>query len=216
MIQAAIANHTVFVQEHKNEDDFNAGNIKAHQNLLIMWCMAVGQESIPKTCFFILPDNNDLKRRKSNAHYKHILPTPDAAAAVSVDPAETVDVLRLLGATMAHSSKAVEAQNATQRKQLDYLKKKDKKKKDKAEKWHRLSQRLVLNAASADRLLPATEIQDLYQNIINSKTAVMADKELHSQTVALGYPNIGFAHGTAASLYTGSILWHGRDRQGNF
>ncbi len=44
----------------------------------------------------------------------------------------------------------------------------------------------------------------------------MADKELHSQTVELGYPNIGFAHGTAASLYNGSILWHGRDRQGNF
>jgi hypothetical protein len=116
IIQAAIANHPVFVQEHENEDDFNAGNFKAHQNLLIMWYMAVGQESIPKTCFFILPDDNNLKRHKSNAHYKHILPTLDAAAAASIDPAETVDVLRLLGATMARSSKAVEAQNVTQHK----------------------------------------------------------------------------------------------------
>jgi hypothetical protein len=37
---------------------------------------------------------------------------------------------------MARASKAPKAQNTTQRKQLDYLKEKDKKKKNKAEKWH--------------------------------------------------------------------------------
>jgi hypothetical protein len=168
--------------------------------------MAVRQESIHKPHFFILPDDDDLKRHKSNAHRKHILPTLDAAAAAPVNPAETVNVLRLLGATMVCSSKSAEAQNATQCKQLEYLKETDKKKKNKAEKWHGLSQRLVLNAASADGQLPATEIPDSYQYIINSKTAVMADKELHSQMVALGHPDVGFAHGTAASLYNGSIL----------
>jgi hypothetical protein len=40
---------------------------------------------------------------------------------------------------MARSSKAAEAQNATQQEQLAYLKEKDKKKQDKAEKWHGLS-----------------------------------------------------------------------------
>ncbi len=44
----------------------------------------------------------------------------------------------------------------------------------------------------------------------------MADKELHSHMVALGHPGVGFAHGTAASLYNGSILWHGGDRPNNF
>ena len=33
--------------------------------------------------------------------------------------------------------------------------------------------------------------------------------------VALGHSDVGFAHGTAASLYNGSILWHGRDRPSN-
>jgi hypothetical protein len=178
--------------------------------------MAVRQESSPETCFFILPDDKDFKRHKSNAHRKHILPTLDTAAAAPVDPAETVNVLRLLGATMACSSKVAEAQNAIQHKQLDFLKEKVKKKKDKAEKWHGLSQHLVLNAASADGQLPATEIPDLYQNIINSKTAAMADKELHSQMVALGHPDVGFAHGTTTSLNNGSILWHGIDRPSNF
>jgi hypothetical protein len=178
--------------------------------------MAVGQESIPKTCLFILLEDNNLKRHKSNAHCKHILPTLDAAAAAPVNQAETVDVLRLLGTTMMRSSKAAEAQDATQRKQLDYSKEKDKKKKDKAKKWHGLNQCLVLNAVSADGQLPVTEISDSYQNIINSKTAAMVDKELHGQMVAIGHPDVGFAHGTAASLYNGSILWQERDRPSNF
>ena len=158
-----------------------------------MWCLAVGQESIPKTRYSLLPDNDDLKKHKANAHHKYIQPTLKAAAAAPVDPAETMDILRQLGVTMACSSKAAEAQNATQQKQLAYLKEKDKKKKDKAKKWHGLSQCLVLNAASTDGQVPVEEIPVLYQDIINSETAAMADKELHSQMVALGHPNIGFA-----------------------
>jgi hypothetical protein len=75
--------------------------------------------------------------------------------------------------------------------------------------------RLVLNAASTDGQVSMEEIPVLYQDIINSKTAAMADKELYSQMVALGHPDIGFAHGTTASLYNDSILWHGRYKPSN-
>jgi hypothetical protein len=50
---------------------------------------------------------------------------------------------------------------------------------------------------------------------MNSKTAAMADNELHSQMVKLGYHNVGFAHGTATSLYNGSILRNARDKPSN-
>ncbi len=99
----------------------------------------MNRNQFPKTCFFILPDEDNLKRHTSKAHHEHILPTLDAAAAAPVDPAETVDIIRLLVTTMARSSKAAEAQNATQRKQLDYLKEKAKKKNDKAKECHGLS-----------------------------------------------------------------------------
>ncbi len=33
--------------------------------------------------------------------------------------------------------------------------------------------------------------------------------------VALGHQEVGFAHGTAASLYNGSILWNARDKPSN-
>jgi hypothetical protein len=116
---------------------------------------------------------------------------------------------------MERSCEASEAQSEIQKEHVAYLKEKDKKKKDKAEKWHGLSRRLVLNAASTNGHVPATEIPESYQLVINSETAAMADKELHSQMVALGHREIGFAHGTAASLYNGSIIWNARDKPSN-
>jgi hypothetical protein len=95
------------------------------------------------------------------------------------------------------------------------MKEKDKKKKDKAEKWHGPSCRLVLNAASTDGQRPADEIPESYQTIINTESVAMADTELHSQMVTKGHHDVGFAHGTAASIYNGSIRWHGRDKPSN-
>jgi hypothetical protein len=56
--------------------------------------------------------------------------------------------------------------------------------------------------------LPAKEIPASYLRIINSKTASIADKELQSQMSELGHADAGFAHGLAASLYIGNILWN--------
>jgi hypothetical protein len=156
IIQAAIAAHTLYVHEHKNDDGFSARGIEAHRNLLIMWCLAVGQESIPETQFSFLLDGNKPKKHKANTHHEHIQPTLQAAAAAQINPAKTVQVLWQLGGSMVHSCKAPEAQTATQQEHLAYQKEKDKKKKDKAEKWHGLSWRLVLNAASTNGVTIST------------------------------------------------------------
>jgi hypothetical protein len=134
LIQAAATAHTAFIQEHEGTDGFDATPYDTHRDNFMMWCLAVGQESIPECCFSILPDDDDLNRHKTNTHRDYILPTLKQAAALPANPNDTVDVLRQLGATMARSSEAAKAQNATQREQLDYMKEKDNKKKDKAEK----------------------------------------------------------------------------------
>jgi hypothetical protein len=36
----------------------------------------------------------------------------------------------------------------------------------------------------------------------------MADRELQNQMSELGYQDAGFAHGLAASLYLGNIMWN--------
>jgi hypothetical protein len=106
-------------------------------------------------------------------------------------------------------------QTATQQEHLAYQQEKDKKKNDKAEKWHGLSRRLVLNAALTNGQVLAEQIPVSYQEVINSKMAAMADKELHNQMVKLGHHDVGFAHKTATSLYNGSILWNARDKPSN-
>ena len=82
------------------------------------------------------------------------------------------------------------------------------KKKNKAKKWPTTSQRLVLNAASTSRNSPVDYIPASYLSIINSDTAGMANKELQSQMAGFGLSDAGFAHGLAASLYSGDLKWN--------
>jgi hypothetical protein len=73
----------------------------------------------------------------------------------------------------------------------------------------------VLNAASTNSDSPANNITASYVQIINSKTAGMANKELQSQMSELGHANAGFAHSLASSLYVGNILWNNRSTPSN-
>ncbi len=112
---------------------------------------------------------------------------------------DTVNIFWSLAAGISCTSK--EAKYQIQHKQLDYIKEKDTKKKNKAEKWHPTSRRLVLNVASSNNDLPANKIPPSYLCIINSATARMSNKKLQSQMSELGCADANFAHGLAAGLY---------------
>ncbi len=121
---------------------------------------------------------------------------------------DTADLLCLIPAGISRSTKEAENQNKIQCEQLDCIKEKEAKKKNKVEKWHATSRRLVLNAASTNSNSPAEDIPASYLTVINSNTAGTADKELQSQMAGLGHSDAGFAHGLAASLYVGDIKWN--------
>ncbi len=42
---------------------------------------------------------------------------------------------------------------------------------------------------------------------MNRESPGMADRELYSQMSTLGCPDIGFAHGLAASIHNGDLMW---------
>ena len=96
-----------------------------------------------------------------------------------------------------------------------FFKEKEAKKKNKAEKWHATSRRLVLNAASTNSDSPAEDIPASYLTVINSDTADMADKELQSQMAGHGHSDAGFAHSLAASLYASDIKRNNRTTPSN-
>jgi hypothetical protein len=73
----------------------------------------------------------------------------------------------------------------------------------------------MLNAALTDSNSPAEEISPSYLRIINSNTACMADRKLQTQMSELGHTDTSFAHGLAASLYMGDIMWNNQSSPSN-
>ena len=124
----------------------------------------------------------------------------------NVEKVDTADLLRSIAAGMSRSSEEAKNQNKIQCKQLDFMKDKKAKKKNKAEKWHATSRRLVLNAASTDSDFPANDIPTSYLAVIKSNTAGMADKELQSQMAGLGHSDASFAHGLAVQDIDETLL----------
>jgi hypothetical protein len=166
------------------------------------------QGKVAKTRFLLAPNDGEFADWSVRLHRENILPSVATAGTLPASSEDTTAILRSLAGGISRTSKEAENQNKLQRKQLDYIKAKDAKKKNKAEKWHVTSRRLVLNAASTDNDSPVNEIPETYLCIINSETAGMADKELQAQMSALSYTNAGFVHGLVASLYVGNILWN--------
>jgi hypothetical protein len=175
----------------------------------------VHQGNVAETRFLLAPDDGELTDWSACLHRENILPSIATAGTLPASSEDTAAILRSLAEGISRTSKEAENQNKLQREQLDYIKAKDAKKKNKAEKWHPTSRRLVINAASTDSDSPADEIPETYLRIINSDTAGMADKELQAQMFALGYADTGFAHGLVSSLYVSNILWNNRTTPSN-
>jgi hypothetical protein len=215
LIVAARAAQEENIRVHKGEEDFDEGNVTAHIDLFSLLCVSVHQGQIAETRFLIAPDDGELTDWSTRLHHENILPSIATTSAHPLSLTDTADILRSLAAGISRTSKEAKNQNKLQHKQLDYIKAKDAKKKNKAEKWHPTIRCIVLNAASTDSNSLAKEIPGTYLRIINSETAGMADKELQSQMSALGHANAEFAHGLAASLYVGDILWNNRSTPSN-
>jgi hypothetical protein len=196
------------VRDHNEDKGFSEANIDAHMDHFYLWCLGVHQKQVSETRFTVAPDDDELSEWSTRLHCEHILPSLSAAAAVPASTEDTANLLCSIAAGMSCSTEEAENQNKIQREQLDFIKEKEVKKKNKAEKWHPTSRRLVLNAASTNSDSPAENIPVSYLTVINSDTAGMADKELQSQMARHGHSDAGFAHGLTASLYAGDIKWN--------
>ncbi len=134
-------------------------DVNACVDLFYLWCIGVHQGQVEETRFPIAPDNGELAEWSSQLHHAHILPSIEAASTLPPSATDPADLLRSLAAGISRTSKEAEHQNKIQLKQLDYINEKDAKKKNKVEKWHPTSRRLVLNAASSDSNPPPRKSQ---------------------------------------------------------
>jgi len=200
---------------HNEDEDFGEQDVNAHLEIFSLWCLGIHQGKVAETRFFVAPDDGELNNWYACLHRANIMPSIKAAASLPASTTNTADILWSLAAGITCTSEEAEHQNKIHHEQLDYIKEKDAKKNNKAEKWHPTSRCLMLNAASTDSNSPAEEIPQSYLRIINSDTAGMADRELQTQMSELGHSDTGFAHGLAASLYMGDIMWNNQSSPSN-
>jgi hypothetical protein len=83
----------------------------------------------------------------------------------------------------------------------------DRKKKEKPENWHELTQKVILYAASADGLTPAAFLPSSLLAVVNARTIGEADTELTNQMEAIGLEEIGWDVSLAQSLRNGQVLY---------
>ena len=113
-----------------------------------MWCMGVHQVSVPKNCFTVDPDVGELAAFGLRLHNKYIMP-PTTTAPAGL-PTGTSEIFKSLAVGITCSHEEAKNQNCHHREQLDFIKDKEAKKKNKYKTWHKTSCCLVLNAAAED------------------------------------------------------------------
>ena len=131
LILAGRAAREEFVNTHNEDEDFGKEDVNAHVELLSLWCLGVHQGKVAETRFSIAPDDGKLSDWCACLHRAHIMPSIEAAASLPASTLDTANILWSLAAGVSCISEEAEHQN-----KLDYIKEKDTKKKNKAEKWH--------------------------------------------------------------------------------
>ncbi len=134
LIAAARAARESHVHAHDGEEEFNEGNVDAHIELFSLWCLSMHQGKVAEMRFLLAPDDGELADWSTRLNRDNILPSIMTAGTLPASLEDTATILRSLVAGISCTSKEGENQNKLQRKQLDYIKAKDAKKKNKAEK----------------------------------------------------------------------------------
>ena len=131
MGQAAREEH---VHNHSEDKGFNKEDINAHLKIFYLWCLGVHQGQVAETRFSIAPDDGEISEWSACLHRDYILPSLSTASATPASMADTFDIHCSIAAGISCSYKEAENQNKLQCKQLDYIKEKVAKKKNKAKK----------------------------------------------------------------------------------
>jgi hypothetical protein len=136
LVLAGRAAQEEYICDHSGDNGFDKEGVNANIRFFSLWCIRVHQVQAQETLFSVAPDNGELMEWSTCFHCKHILPSLKSTSAIPPSMMDTADLLRSLATDITRTTKEAENQNRIQHKQLDYIKEKNAKKKNKAEKWH--------------------------------------------------------------------------------
>ena len=124
------------------------------------------------------------------------------------NPEDNEGVTLQLNATLNAHAEAARESNALRKQELDRLKEKDDKEKDKiSSRIHKSVLKMIKMAASEDGKSVPNELPEGCKSFLNCNSAGMAELELYEQLEDVGLKNVSFAHGTVIALHGGVLLY---------
>ena len=195
--------------------------IDAHVELFEQFCWGVHNGKITTNLIFT-PDADDVELMSFSKEYHASRINSEGTTASIFGAAPTGGGVYSHGniETLASTlTRVIEEQGSTAsilEKMHQHVIDKDVEKKEKSEKWHQSTKKLVCFAASSDGSTPAMSIPLSFRKLINAETLGNAEVELIAQMRASGHEEVEWDPTLTNSLRHGMLLYTRMETPSNF
>ena len=210
-IEIILALNKAVVEAFKigESQDVEAAKMKEEANDHIeefaKWLFGASLKQIPEIKYEVDPDDSELSNYVKERQESGIMPSL-AAANRQANPRDDAGISAQLNQTLTIHAEAARESNLLRREELNRLKAKEEKEKDKVStRIHGSVVQMIKMAASEDGERAASEIPESCKKFWNSASSGMAELELLEQLEQLGIRNVAFAHGTVVAMFGGVL-----------
>ena len=199
-----------FDSDHEEDETFTSLAI-THADDLNAWLYGVNVGSINETRYQINPDDTEVtcfSKERSAQCIKGV-----AGTSVALDNSSVIS--QLTNAISAQNEEATES-NRLRRQEIERTINKEETKKDRTKKIHHSIINMIGRASAKSSTDESVAISATCSRFLNSDNIGMAQYELVHQFKDLGFPDIGFAQGTAQALFVGDFLYADSSTPSNF
>ena len=208
MIYAAGKATDIFEVEEVQDEEFNMKYAaEKHVRKFATWLHGIILKQMTDVKYEVAPDDSELSGYVKQRQTKCIIPSL-VMAAQNTNPADNEGVTRQLNASLTAHTEAARESNKLRREEINRLKEKDEKEKDKAStRIHKSVIHMLKMASSEDGERATKDMSEGCKAFLNCTSAGMAEIELSEQLESLKVRNTSFAHGTVIALYGGLYLY---------
>ena len=204
-----------------------------HLEEFALWAWAVSAGKITRLIYSVDPNDEALLYYSEQRHRENIeahgvrfaIPPANAAGAaippvhIQPGPPPNVpmpDMYNLLNATMSRQAEALELIHTSHETNLNFQRKKETKKKDRFNKFHPDTKKMILFASAPDAEAAPIVPEDTCKRFINATSQGIAEQELGIQFRQMGLGEMAYATGLILNLYNGRFLYAIRNNPSNF
>jgi len=199
-----------FDSDHE-EDETMTSLALTHADNLNAWIYGVNVGSINKTRYQINPNNTEVIlfcKERSTQCIKEV-----SGTSISFDNSSVIS--QLTNDISAQNEEAAESKKL-RRQEIKRAINKDETKKDRTKNIHNSIIKMIRQASAKSSTDESQAISATCSHFLISDNVGMAQYELVHQFKELGFPDIGFAQGTAQALFVGIFLYADSSTPSNF